>query len=55
MTTQTHRILVPATRSLIAAFVLIVSLGVLALAAQFHFVGGSMQVPSPDAVAEWGD
>jgi hypothetical protein len=55
MTTQTHPIDVPATRALISAFVLIFGLGVLALTAQFHSPSGSMQVPTTEAVAEWGD
>jgi hypothetical protein len=55
MTTQTHKIDASATRSRIAAFVLIVGLGVLALTAQSQSRSGSMQTPSTDAVAEFGD
>jgi hypothetical protein len=55
MTTQTHPIDVPATRALISAFVLIVGFGVLVLTAQFQSRSGSMQAPSTEAVAEWGD
>jgi hypothetical protein len=50
MPTQTHPIDVPATRALIAAFILIVGFGVLALTGTVP-----MQVPSTDDVAQFGD
>jgi hypothetical protein len=60
MPTQTHPIDARPSLSLIAAFTLIIFLGVLALAAQVHPRSGMMQGPSTDAtatdaVAEWGD
>ena len=59
MPTQTHLIDAPASRPLIAASILIVALGLLALGPQVHPRSGSMQGPSTDtateAVAEWGD
>jgi len=53
MPTQTHPIDAPASPSLIAAFILILGLGVAALV--IHPPSGSMQGPSTDAVAEFGD
>jgi hypothetical protein len=59
MPTENHLIEAPASRPLIAAFILIVGLGVLALAAYVHPRSGSMQGPSTgaatEAVAEFGD
>ena len=59
MTTQTHNIDVPPSRSLIAAVVLIVSLGVLALVARVNPPAGWAQLPpaggSTEVIAEFGD
>ena len=55
MTPQTHSIDLPATRALVAAFVLIVSAGVVALAAQLQIPSGSWPAPSTESVAEFGD
>jgi len=60
MPTQTHLIDAPPSFSRVAAFVLIVGLGVLALAAHVHPRSGSVLGPSTDAiateaVAEFGD
>ena len=59
MTTQTHKIDVPPSRSLIAAFILIVGLGVLALVARVNPPAGWAQFPAgggaTEVVAEFGD
>jgi len=59
MPTQTHNIEVPPSRSLIAAFVLIVALGVIALVARVNPPAGWTQFPSgggaTEVVAEFGD
>ena len=56
MPTKAQLIDAPASRSLIAAFILIVGLGVLALVADPHPGSGSLQGPSAtEAVAEFGD
>ena len=58
MHTQTHPIDAPVSRSLIAAVVLIVGFGVLAMAVDVHPRTGSMQGFSTEAsntVAECGD
>jgi hypothetical protein len=60
MTTHTHPIDARANVSLIAAFILIVGFGVLALATDVRPRSESMQVPSTEgtsteAVVEWGD
>lgn len=60
MPSQPHPIDAPPSRSLVAAFLLIVCLGVLALAAQVHQGSGSMRGSwtdpiGTDPVAEFGD
>jgi hypothetical protein len=55
MSTEPRPIDARANVSLIAAFLLIVGLGVLTLRAVVHPASGSMYVPSTEAVAEWGD
>ncbi len=55
MTTHTYPIDARPSLWLIAAFVLIVGLGVLGLAADVRDPSASMQVPSIDAVAQFGD
>jgi hypothetical protein len=53
MPTQTHPIDVPPSRSLIAAFILIVGLGILSFAADLGLRGGDDAVATP-AIAELG-
>jgi len=53
MPTQTHPIDVRPSRSLIAAFILIVGLGVLSFVADVHLRSGNGDVETP-AVAELG-
>ena len=55
MSTQAHPTDAPATLSRIAAFILVVGLSVLAVAAQLHLPSGAMQVPLTDDVAQFGD
>jgi hypothetical protein len=53
MPTQTHPIDAPPSRSLIAAFLLIVGLGVLSFVADVHLPNGDDAVAAP-AIAELG-
>jgi hypothetical protein len=55
MPTQPHPLDAPASRSRIAAFILIVGLGVLAVVAQAHPRNGSDLGPWTESVAEFGD
>jgi hypothetical protein len=60
MPTQPHPIDRPASLSLVAAFMLIVGFGVLALVVPLQPRSGSMQgvsteATATDTVAEWGD
>lgn len=59
MPTETHPIDARANLSLIAAFLLIIGFGVVALVVPIHSLNGSMQGPSTgaatEAVAEFGD
>ena len=58
MTTQTHNLDVPPSRSLIAAFIVIVALGVFALVARVTPPAGWAQLPAAGGateIAEFGD
>ena len=57
MTTQTHPIDAPASLSRIAAFILIVGLGALAVTAHVHPRSGgpSSDATASESVAEFGD
>jgi len=55
MSTQRHPLDAPASRSRIAAFILIVGLGVLAVVAQARTPSVAMQGLSTDTVVEFGD